>query len=93
VSQREALTSTLWDSSAGLTTFTLEQSTPTSYDLFGITLRVSKALPPQTGYLLSSGVCYELALDGDGFHIVRQFPWPISLAKNHPLYALSNSPG
>jgi hypothetical protein len=47
-----------------------------SYKLLGITFVVHSDLPAETGYLVSSGQCYELAFDGDGLRIVRQFPWP-----------------
>lgn len=50
-----------------------------------------KGLPPQTGYLLCSGVCYELALSGDGLRIVRQFPWPESKPLIHILSPQSSS--
>lgn len=58
------------------TPYQLPPSTPTSFELLGITFIVHKSLPAQTGYLLSSGQCLELACDGDGLRIVRQFRWP-----------------
>ncbi len=53
----------------------LPPSMQQSFKLLGITCIVHSGLPAQTGYLRFSDQCLELAFDGDGLRIVRQFPW------------------
>jgi hypothetical protein len=74
--QRESAIFTPYDFSLGSIQSLLERSMPKSFDLCGITCIVHSDLPAQTAYLQSSDQCYELALDGDGLRIVRQFKWP-----------------
>ena len=70
---------------------TSEPSTRMSLGPLPITLHVNKHLPPRTAYLLCSGVCYELACDGDGLRIVRQFRWPMFPAESQPSLSRNSS--
>lgn len=89
----ESVTSMLCDFSTDWTRRLLQPSRQMLFGQLPITLHELKGLPPQTGFLRCSDQCYELALDGDGLRIVRQFSWRTLLRESQLGSPPNNSEG